>query len=310
MRAGNDPGPGWARWPLAVTVALTLVMALGSGCAGTTSSQPGSVAPADATTPMPADAGTARPRTHAGLAHPHRPHHGQAHAPHATRPRHPGRKHPHARRSVPRSVAHRPTPTGVPRKDMPNPALTPGVVLTTSTLKVCTPGYSSSVRDVPTSVSDAVYARYHVVHTPYAHEVDHLVSLELGGSNAISNLWPEPYAGGWGARTKDVLENRLHGLVCSGALSLPHAQHLEATNWVTAYRRFVGHPPSAHSTHPQPKPQPAHAAAGSCEPGYSPCLPVTSDLDCADIPDGKKPIHVTGSDPYRLDADGDGLGCE
>jgi hypothetical protein len=163
---------------------------------------------------------------------------------------------------------------------------------------------------VPTSESDAVYARYHVVHVPYAHEVDHLISLELGGSNAIGNLWPEPYAGVWGARTKDVLENRLHDLVCSGMLSLPKAQHLEATDWVAAYRRFVGHPPSAASTHPQRKPQPATVAGGSCEPGYSPCLPVTSDLDCADISDSNKPIHVTGSDPYRLDSDGDGLGCE
>ena len=193
---------------------------------------------------------------------------------------------------------------------MPNRALTPGVVLTTRTRKVCTPGYSSSVRDVPASESDAVYARYHVVHAPYAHEVDHLISLELGGSNAIGNLWPEPYAGAWGARTKDVLENRLHDLVCSGVLSLPKAQHLEATNWVAAYRRFVGHPPTAPKTHPQPKPKPTHAAGGSCEPGYSPCLPVTSDLNCADISDTSKPIHVTGSDPYRLDGDGDGLACE
>jgi len=47
-----------------------------------------------------------------------------------------------------------------------------------------------------------------------------------------------------------------------------------------------------------------------CEPGYSPCLPIVSDLNCSDIPDSKKPIHVTGSDPYNLDSDGDGLGCE
>jgi len=52
------------------------------------------------------------------------------------------------------------------------------------------------------------------------------------------------------------------------------------------------------------------SGSGSCEPGYSPCLPVTGDLDCADIPASKKPVHVTGSDPYRLDANGDGLGCE
>lgn len=58
------------------------------------------------------------------------------------------------------------------------------------------------------------------------------------------------------------------------------------------------------------------AAAGhpnhqdACAPGYSPCLPIVSDLDCDQIPASKKPVKVTGSDQYRLDDDGDGLGCE
>jgi hypothetical protein len=47
-----------------------------------------------------------------------------------------------------------------------------------------------------------------------------------------------------------------------------------------------------------------------CEPGYSPCLPRVADLNCADIPASKKPVRVTGNDPYRLDGDGDGWGCE
>jgi hypothetical protein len=47
-----------------------------------------------------------------------------------------------------------------------------------------------------------------------------------------------------------------------------------------------------------------------CEPGYSPCLPRVTDLNCDDIPASKKPVRVTGSDPYRLDGDGDGWGCD
>jgi hypothetical protein len=195
---------------------------------------------------------------------------------------------------------------------MPDRRLTPGVVRTASAAVVCRPGYASRVRDVPSSENDAVYARYGVAHVPYAHEVDHLVSLELGGSNAIRNLWPEPYAGRWGARTKDALENRLHDLVCSGAIRLRYAQRIEARNWVVAYRRYLGSPPAATGG--------GGGAGGSssgggapgpgCEPGYSPCLPVAGDLDCADIPAAKKPVHVSGSDPYRLDGDGDGLACE
>lgn len=54
---------------------------------------------------------------------------------------------------------------------------------------------------------------------------------------------------------------------------------------------------------------------GSCTPGYSPCLPPASDYDCAGgSGDGPKyvsgPVYVTGDDPYDLDSDGDGVGCE
>ncbi|MDP9201126.1 MAG: PASTA domain-containing protein [Gemmatimonadota bacterium] len=56
----------------------------------------------------------------------------------------------------------------------------------------------------------------------------------------------------------------------------------------------------------------------NCTPGYSPCLPLgPSDYDCAggsgNGPAYTEPgvvYHVTGSDPYGLDADHDGLGCE
>ena len=54
----------------------------------------------------------------------------------------------------------------------------------------------------------------------------------------------------------------------------------------------------------------ADTGGGSCHPSYSPCLPIVADLDCGEIPDSLKPITVKGSDPYRLDGDGDGLGCE
>ena len=56
-------------------------------------------------------------------------------------------------------------------------------------------------------------------------------------------------------------------------------------------------------------------AGGNCTPGYKPCLPPASDYDCAGgSGDGPKyvqgPVYVTGSDPYSLDSDGDGVACE
>lgn len=60
----------------------------------------------------------------------------------------------------------------------------------------------------------------------------------------------------------------------------------------------------------KPAPQPST----NCTPGYSPCLPPASDYDCAggtgDGPAYTGFVRVTGSDPYGLDADGDGFGCE
>ena len=55
------------------------------------------------------------------------------------------------------------------------------------------------------------------------------------------------------------------------------------------------------------KPSKAPKTASNCMTGYSPCLPVVADLDCGDI---GHPVTVTGSDPYRLDRDGDGIGCD
>jgi hypothetical protein len=40
--------------------------------------------------------------------------------------------------------------------------------------------------------------------------VDHLIPLELGGSNDIANLWPQSYVTVWNAHMKDRLENRLN----------------------------------------------------------------------------------------------------
>ncbi len=122
-----------------------------------------------------------------------------------------------------RRLRHRRTGSSlrrVPAVDVPDHSLTPGRRFPVVAAQVCVPGYASSVRHVTDAEKARVYARYGIAWVPYQHEIDHLISLELGGSNAIRNLWPEPYAGRWGARTKDVLENRMHTLVCSGQMSL------------------------------------------------------------------------------------------
>ena len=125
---------------------------------------------------------------------------------------------------------------------LPDSACTPGAVFVDATAAtVCMPGYSASVRNVPASEKRAVYSEYGIrKHRRGQYEADHLISLELGGSNAIANLWPEAARPRPGFREKDSLENFLHAQVCSGAMTLAEAQRAIATDWLAVYR--TNHP--------------------------------------------------------------------
>jgi len=122
---------------------------------------------------------------------------------------------------------------------LPDSACTPGAILNATVQEICKSGYASSVRNVPTSEKDQVYAEYGITHHSAGQfEVDHLISLELGGSNDIANLWPEAASPTPGFHQKDQVENYLHDQVCSGAVSLKDAQNEIATNWLAVYNRM------------------------------------------------------------------------
>jgi len=99
---------------------------------------------------------------------------------------------------------------------------------------------------VPESEKFAVEREYGLAPGHYGRtlEIDHIVSLELGGSNDMANLFPERLDAHPGYRVKDRLENRLHDLVCAGSISLRSAQRRIAANWQALYRQVYGVAPS------------------------------------------------------------------
>src|SRR5580704_13342892 len=136
---------------------------------------------------------------------------------------------------------------------LPDPDLTPGNTFDVTTQDLCVIGYSRKVRNVPAEMKREVYQEYGITsHGPGDYEVDHLIPLELGGSNSIKNLWPESHrTAPWNAQVKDGLEAKLHELVCSGQLDLKTAQQAIASNWIEAYKTYVSpNPPISRLASP------------------------------------------------------------
>jgi hypothetical protein len=123
---------------------------------------------------------------------------------------------------------------------LPDPDCTPGAVIEgVSKVQICTPGYAREIRNVPIEVKDEAYAEYGITHhSPGQYEVDHLISLGLGGSNDIANLWPEAANPRPGYHEKDKVENYLHKRVCDGKISLDDAQRLISSDWLSVYRKI------------------------------------------------------------------------
>ncbi|SRR6266568_1856849 len=113
----------------------------------------------------------------------------------------------------------------------PDPKCTPGEHTTDDKYVICMPRYSTDHRSVSALRKALVFQSYGIlVHKPGQYEIDHLIPLELGGTNSMANLWPQPVSS---FRVKDKVENEQHDVVCTGRKSLAQAQKDIATNWVS-----------------------------------------------------------------------------
>jgi len=209
--------------------------------------------------------------------------------------------------------------SGVLGTGLPNHTLTPGATnpaVTQATIHrtICVSGWTATIRP-PSSYTTALKIRQLVIYgfsdrRLADYEEDHLISLELGGSpTSARNLWPEPHhigVGGLdlGSYAKDGFENHLRSLVCAGRLSLASAQREIAVNWVTYWRAWKG---TSGGTAAPP------TGSFYTPPGWD----GHSDVDCPDFQTHAQAqsffVGTGGSrtnDPYRLDADHDGIACE
>jgi hypothetical protein len=166
----------------------------------------------------------------------------------------------------------------------PNSVLTPGATnpaVTQATIgrTICVVGWTTKIRP-PSSYTTALKRQQIVAYGDRDHnladyEEDHLISLEIGGApRSPANLWPEPYTvklsdgRSVGARVKDLLENRLHALVCAHKLSLAGAQRDIASDWIRSWFALSGQAPppsgggSAGAT-PRPTARPTSPPSGS-----------------------------------------------
>ena len=144
---------------------------------------------------------------------------------------------------------------------------------------ICASGYASSIRP-PESITEpekeASAAAYGYTGPFSTGEYDHLVPLELGGDpNDPANLWVEPNDNPNAtttANSKDTLEDRLNSLVCSGQVALATAQEAIASDWVTAYQKYVGALPSssASAASPPSTASPPPASGASCTASAAP----------------------------------------
>jgi len=128
----------------------------------------------------------------------------------------------------------------------PNHKLTPGVAAKVTAATLCAKQFHTrDERHVTELRKKLVYEEYGIrSHQPKEYEIDHLISLELGGSNDIKNLWPQSYVTKpWNAHVKDQLETRLHWMICHKKITLRQAQREIAADWIACYKRHIAPKP-------------------------------------------------------------------
>jgi hypothetical protein len=129
---------------------------------------------------------------------------------------------------------------------LPDSVCTPGAINPTVTAEVLeNPSFRTScIRGQATSEAQKsdTYRRYEIPHpspntgSTQTCELDHLISLELGGADTLDNIWPQCGPDGVALseryfKRKDGVENFLARQVREGKMPLDEAQKGIASDW-------------------------------------------------------------------------------
>jgi hypothetical protein len=138
------------------------------------------------------------------------------------------------------TLNRQPVSTYLEARPVPNSNLTPGVTRPVGLADICPRRQSDLDPTVSRSVQKVVFKEYGIADVPSKdYQVDYLINPQLGGTDDIRNLWPQPYGTTvWNARAKDALEDRLYQMVCEKQIDLASAQRDIATDWISAYKKY------------------------------------------------------------------------
>jgi hypothetical protein len=128
----------------------------------------------------------------------------------------------------------------VEARPVPNSDLTPGAIRPVALADICPRRQSDLDPAVSSSVQRVVFKEYGIADVPSKdYQVDYLINPQLGGTDDIRNLWPQPYGTTvWNAHAKDALEDRLYQMVCERQIDLASAQRDIAKDWISAYKKY------------------------------------------------------------------------
>jgi hypothetical protein len=115
---------------------------------------------------------------------------------------------------------------------LPNRKLTPGKVARKD----------KDRHGVTEEMERRVFDRYHIPwRRRLEFKVDHLIPVELGGADAVENLWPQSlYTRPYNAQRKDLLTQILLARIAARKTTLAKAQEEISEDWIACFVEHLG----------------------------------------------------------------------